>query len=1598
MDAIRPFRVQMEDFRWSRGLGDAFQAGFTMDSRLIPLGFVLISFGWLIFGSILQVFRARSATYNPSTQAIGIRAKFTTHVSSYGGYAIFGYMVARFIGALTLLYLSITTPIRGCETIPSWPKVAGHQVCLENSFSIAFLYAAILAIIALASKSWSRSLTRHNIILLLLTLGVYVYRDIWPLATYSLDPEDKDEGRILWTKIAILAVVAIIIPLFIPNPYVPVDPKNPMSNPTKELIGSWISKLTFTYIDSIILLANKVPHLSFDQLPPLLDVDRADYLTKTAFPYLDAFAGAKRRHLFFGLLYHFRWEYSVIALSLLGTSVLSFAGPLAINKILGYLESGGANAPIKPWLWIVLLLVAPLVASILTHWELYLQTVVLVRIQALLTQLVFEHSLRIRLKAEASGDKSSQAPPSSNASTAEPSRSSSPAQGSVSPDDEAGHGGRAENETEDTQVSTVVASEGPSREGTLTGSVKGKAKADADAGPPEPVTHTGDAENLLGRINNLVTSDLDAIVEGTDFVNFGISVPLQMTLSIIFLSKVLGCSALVGLATTIGLSPMAGYIAKKVQDLQRVKMKKTDARVQSITEAIGVIRMIKLFGWVDKMSKRIHEKREDELRWIWKLKVVKVLNFAVSLFIPTLSMVLTYGAYTVIMKQSLDSSKIFSSMAVFSIMRDQLSRITWQLGGVLEAKVSLDRLSRFLQDTEVLDRFIDKPDDSVDLFLPVSQDEEEESMEIGFRNATFSWSVEEGDGTLTPSSRNFRLHVEGELLFRRNCINMIVGPTGCGKTSILMALLGEMHFVPSLADSWFNLPRGGGIAYAAQESWVQSATIRDNILFGSLYDEERYKKVLRQCALEHDLELFDAGDNTEVGERGLTLSGGQKARVTLARAIYSNADIILLDDVLAALDVHTSAWIVDKCFHGDLVKGRTILLVTHNIALVGPIADFVISLGLDGSVQTQGTEIAAVLENDPRLAFEVEQEKKALEETKEDVQTPPKATSDGKLVVAEEIVQGHITWKSMNLLFSALGGRHAVFFFVTWIGGLIVASFTVTMQPWFLGVWGSEYETHVPSDVSLSFYLTAFAVIVLAHTLMTMALFFYYNYHTVIASRTIHEKLVESVFRSTFRWLDETPTSRIIARSTQDINTVDTRVQWTLYWVVDQLIQMATKLGAIVLFTPIFIFPGLGVAIAGGFIGNVYLKAQLSIKREMSNARSPLLAHFNGAIHGLVSIRAYGAQNAFKYSLFARIDHYTRIARTSWNINRWVGIRMDFIGAVFTASLAFYQVYSGKVSAGNTGFSLNMAVNFCGSIFWLIRIFNMLEVESNSLERIQGYLDIDHEPKPTESGIPPAAWPTSGELRVEKLSARYSQSGPEILHNISFQISSGQRIGIVGRTGSGKSSLTLALLRSIVTEGAVYYDGALTSDINLDALRSSITIIPQTPELLSGSLRQNLDPFDQNDDATLNDALRASGLFSLQEEAGEARLSLDSKVAAGGGNLSVGQRQIIALARAMVRGSKLLILDEATSAIDYKTDAVIQTTLRSQLPADVTVITVAHRLQTIMDADKIMVLDNGHIAEFDRPSLLLQNDKGALRALVEGSGDKDKLYELAERK
>ncbi|KAI0633977.1 P-loop containing nucleoside triphosphate hydrolase protein [Trametes polyzona] len=1456
-------------------------------------------------------------------------------LEAVGGTSILVYRFVQLLCVLSLLTLS---------TYGLWHDASAgavsSDIVIEGVQSVVYLYLSVLSCLALlANPPYEHRAYIHASLILTVSWAVYLYRDVWPLATAGQSPFDLSEGKILWAKIALLSLSGVMVPLFTPRK---PSLQQGQEEPAPEETASMFSLLMYGYLEPIIWKAWRIPRLTYDMLPQLAHFNRVEYLATQSSPHLDPLQRKTRAHFAFGLIRVFWLQLCNLAVLDVLLVLAAFAAPVSVNQLLVYLEKGEAGVSIRPWFWIALFFFGSVLRDILVQWFIFNHTRINIRVQAIVTNLVFEHALRIRMKA---GSSTAEGPPTADAE--EPGSRSTAA-----------------------------------REGT------------AGAG-----TDHKDGSHLVGKINNLVSGDMRTLDEMSLYiVFFVVEWPIYVVLCTIFQYQVLGWSGLVGIVITILTLPLPGYLAKSVKGVQEEKMKRTDSRVQAVTEMMNVIRMIKLFGWEPRTAAQLDAKREAELVSVRKTKFltscINLFNYALPYFV----MLSTFFTYTVIMKQELTASAVYSSMTVFDMFRREMQSLFYILPIFMQGVVSLNRISDFLWNTELIDRYVDAERTSVGVSTEsLSHDRVDV---IGIRRASFTWS-RDGAPSPTPGGthiRAFVLNVDDEVIFQRGKVNLIVGPTGAGKTSLLMALLGEMHYLPSGPDSFVSLPRDGGVAYAAQESWVQNDTIRNNIVFGSAYDEIRYNKVLEQCALTRDLSLFEAGDLTEVGEKGITLSGGQKARVTLARAVYSRADILLLDDVFAALDVHTSKWIVEKCLKGELLRGRTVILITHNVALVGSVVDFVVDMGPDGRILSQGT-LDSALARDSGLRQEVTEEQKVLADVEQKSEGDKSEDGQvkqavGQLIVAEEMEDGHIGWSALKLYFENTSRRPALFWFI-YVGSNVVHGLLMNYQAWYLGFWASQYENHPASDVPLQHYLTRYALLTVAGMSVVVFFVMWFLHGSIRASKIIHRKLIRAVLGTTLRWLDRTPTARIITRCTEDIQTVDDGFSASTQMLVDRTVPMILRVLAVVLFSPIFVIPALVVSGLGGLLGSVYIKAQLSTKREMSNSKAPVLGHFSAAISGITSIRAYGAQEAFRKELYARIDRYSRVAVMNENFNRWISARMDFIGDVFTTSLAIYLVYASRLSASNTGFSLNMAAAFSAVIFAVIRTFNVFELNGNSLERIQQYLQIEQEPKPSPEGVPPAYWPSSGKLVVQNLSARYSPDGPDVLHDISFEVASGERVGIVGRTGSGKSSLTLALLRCILTEGEVLYDGLPTSKINLDALRSNITIIPQVPELLSGTLRQNLDPFSEHDDVVLNDALRSAGLFSLQEEGDRSRITLDTEISGGGGNLSVGQRQVLALARAIVRRSKLLILDEATSAIDYKTDVIIQKSLRTEFGRDATVLTVAHRLQTIMDADKIMVLDAGCLVEFGRPRELLEKEEGLFRALVEESGERETLYAVA---
>jgi ABC-type multidrug transport system fused ATPase/permease subunit len=832
----------------------------------------------------------------------------------------------------------------------------------------------------------ARTLSFHATVVTLSIFAVYGTCVLEPLATFrhgcSLD-------WTVWTKFGLSGFAGVLLPLFEPYACVPLDPtaslrsmfpcqrsdpsiQKPQETVNPEQTASLISFFSFSFLSPVIYKAWGVTHLETSMLPPQLETDRMAAIGPRAFPYFDPLATPHRRvNVYWALIAAFARSWALQFVLIILYAVATLGTPIGTNLLLAYIEKAGVDAVFRPWVWIVLVGLSPLVQNLAEQLYRYNNTRTATQIEATITAIVYRHALRIRVVNEADEVASTAAPvappiPTLNAAgtTEVPTLPDSPP----------------------VEVATTH-SRANSSATTAVGSGDGSSKKDdASVGDNEMKT-----TDIVGRLNNLVTSDLESITAGRDCLMYGMNSVIQLVLGSWFLYSILGWSAFVGLGVMIVLAPVPALASTLMNATQTEKMKATDKRVEYIKEILSILRMVKQFGWETRVKDEIDAKRAAELRLTFRREMLQLVNMFVSYTIPLCHLIVTFVVYTVVMKQRLTASVVFAAMNGFTILRMTSYMLVFSIPQFIQANVAIKRVQEFLNDTELLDSFSDE--------AAIEDASALHTEDLGFAQASFFWSKEHTSGALTPSRQKFRLRIEDDVVFKKGALNLIIGPTGCGKSSMLQALLGEMHYVPFGPGAWTNIPRNGGIAYCAQEAWIQSLSIKENILFGQPYDEARYKKVIDQCGLKRDLTLFDAGDLTEIGEKGLTLSGGQKARISLARAVYSSAKILLLDDILAALDVHTAVFIVNKCLKGDLVKGRTVLLVTHNVALATPIADFVVSLGTDGRIIGQGAPTTVVVE-DKALAEQIAHEQEAieLEEELEEQTEEAKAAAKGSKV------------------------------------------------------------------------------------------------------------------------------------------------------------------------------------------------------------------------------------------------------------------------------------------------------------------------------------------------------------------------------------------------------------------------------------------------------------------------------------------------------------------------------------------------------------------------------------------------------------------------
>ncbi|KAL4243412.1 hypothetical protein ABKN59_001097 [Abortiporus biennis] len=692
-------------------------------------------------------------------------------------------------------------------------------------FPITFLYATFLSLMTIIPQRRfvRNSAAKHLVLVLLIPWAVLVYRDIIPLLTFTMVPLDDTEEGLLWVKIGVLTLAAVIIPLFIPPEYFPdIDEEFSNWQLKNEDSVSWTSRLFFIYCDPLILKAAKAKKLESDDLAPMLRVDRTKNLVKL-YPHIDPLIVGKKRHianiLFFSI---FPWQVLKMSITLVLKVAASFAAPIGLNRLLNHLERGGEGAIVRPWRDSTIFIVKSEVDENPKH-----------------------------TLSEDSNQTSATVAPDNASVTGD---SAHHDDSTVAP---------STNENEDS-VEGISASASPTKKkGTdIKDATKNDMKDDAKA------------SNTLGKINNLVTSDLSAVFAGQPFLILVVQIPIQVAASMIVLYTILGWSIIPGLIAMIVMMPIPGYLSKLMNRIQEAKMKKSDSRVQIVSETMNVIRMVKLFGWENKMGDRMAEVREDELKYVRQYKILSVWINNLSRLIPISCMVVTYTTYTLIMKEDLTPSKVFPSIAIFAMVQDMFSVIIWWVPYLIQAKVSLSRINDFLHETELLDgvSYPEVARESAESLYPVVTTEDTD--DIGIQQTAFRWETDSTKGA--SDRRGFTLRIEDKVFFQSGKINLVIGQTGSGKTSLLMALLGEMHAAPLGPNPKICLPRHKGIAYHAQESWVLNGTIRNNIIFGANFDEERYNAVLTQCSLNHDLRLFDAGDQTEVGEKGINSVVGKR--------------------------------------------------------------------------------------------------------------------------------------------------------------------------------------------------------------------------------------------------------------------------------------------------------------------------------------------------------------------------------------------------------------------------------------------------------------------------------------------------------------------------------------------------------------------------------------------------------------------------------------------------------------------------------------------------------------------------------------------------
>ncbi|XP_038673881.1 multidrug resistance-associated protein 4 [Scyliorhinus canicula] len=1084
------------------------------------------------------------------------------------------------------------------------------------------------------------------------------------------------------------------------------------------------------------------------------------------------------------------------------------------------------------------------------------------------------------------------------------------------------------------------------------------------------------AKTTTGQIVNLLSNDVNKFDQVTIFLHFLWVGPLQAIAVVALLWQEIGPSCMAGMAVLLILMPTQTIFGKWFSVLRGKTAVLTDNRIRTMNEVISGMRIIKMYAWEKPFSNLIAQIRKKEISKVLQSSYLRALNMASFFTASKMILFFTFLVY-VLLGNTITASRVFVTVSLYSAVRLTVTLFfPAAIQTASEGLISIRRIKTFL----ILEE-IKKINEDVYTC--------ESNYSVHVQDLTCFWDK----AIETPSLKNISFSLKpGQLV-------AVIGPVGAGKSSILAAILGELAKENGILDI------KGKIAYCAQQPWVFPGTVRSNIIFGKEYQRAKYEKVITACALK------------KVSIESLTCTYSHNLLMMLVfhcvPSVYQDADIYLLDDPLSAVDAEVGRHLFEQCITG-ILKNKPRILVTHQLQYLSATNEIlilkegrVVEKGNFKQLLNSGVDFSSLLkrdeedeQTDSHSATKVTKERTLSQTSVLSLGSSTQSHKEGSFepvgepvlstVPEESRSEGSIGFKVYKKYF--LAGANGFMVVIVIILNLL-AQVSYVLQDWWLSYWATSQErlnntqingsSNKMRQLDTDFYLSIYAGLTIAVIIFGITRSLIIFKVLVKASQEMHNRMFTSIIRAPVLFFDRNPVGRILNRFSKDIGHLDDLLPYTCMDFLQTFLQILGVVAVAVSVIPWILIPIAPLVIVFYFLRRYFLETSRDIKRMESTTRSPVFSHLSSSLQGVWTIRATKTEPQFQ----AKFDEHQDLHSETWflflSTSRWLAVRLDALCAIFVSSVAFGSIIiANQLDAGQVGLALSYAITLMGMFQWGVRQSAEVENLMTSVERVLDYTELESEAPWESHKPPPNGWPDRGAIVFENVNFGYSPDCEPVLKDLNLVIGSKEKIGLVGRTGAGKSSLISALFRLAEPEGKVMIDGLVTSELGLHDLRNSMSIIPQDPVLFTGTMKKNLDPFDEHTDEALWNALEE---VQLKEVVEELPSKMMAELAEAGSNFSVGQRQLVCLARAVLRKSKILIIDEATANVDPRTDELIQKTIREKFE-QCTVLTIAHRLNTIIDSDRILVLDAGRVAEYAEPYVLLENKDSLFYKMVQHLG------------